>query len=331
MTEKKELTRHQRKVLKQWQCFAASETLEEAFFMADRGIDLHKSFVHYTTLSRLVQIVTSGRWWLTRCNTDGLNDVQEAKKYGNPELLGRMYQASFAYGSAESAAMWGLYCPGNPFGIMISLGGNAMRDWFSEIRNKKSKFNLEYNKALGKHGRHLELNKRQIDIADARDVIYASTDFGHIVHRRRGSKHRSNSLFWFDMFTNEIEDLEQEINADRFSGWIKDYEWRQENESRIAVRVKNINGKLPDYLSINVTDSVFKSMHITLSPWLREEYYAEVENVVRALFMKMHDEKLPDGLVSRSGLTGALESWRERYCGYLDNLKECKCKHKDAM
>lgn len=315
MAEKNELTPEQRKVLRQKECFARSRTLEEAFFMADRGICAHRRFLHYTTLSRVAQIVASGRWWLTRSDYDHLNDVQEARKFGNSEILGRMYQASFEYGSAESAAMWGLYCPGNPLGVMISLDGKVMNEWFTEVRRKKSKVCLEYDMTTAKHGRHVELTRGQIDMADARDVIYVSTDFKHGDYSCKGRKHRSNKLFWFGMSTDKIEDLEQEINGDKFSGWIKDSEWRQENESRIAVRVKNISGKLPAHLSLDIPEAVLKSMRFTLSPWLKEEFYGEAENVVRALFMKMHNEKLPECIVARSGLTGALESWRGRYHG----------------
>lgn len=187
MSETKGLTPDQRKVEKQRQCFAKSETLDEAFVMAKGGINLHHRFVHYTTLSRLVQIIMSRQWWLTRSDTVRMNDVQEARKYGNPELLGRMYQASFGYGSAESTAMWGLYCPGDPLGVMVSIDGKAMKDWFEKIRNKKGTFSLEYGKATSQHGRQLELSKRQIDVADARDVLYAATDFGRAGHRRKGA------------------------------------------------------------------------------------------------------------------------------------------------
>lgn len=320
MSETKGLTQSQLTMLEQRLRFAQAKTLEDAFEKAGCGIGLHRRFVHYTTLSRLLQIIMSGRWWLTRSNAVQLNDVQEARKYGNSEILGRMYQASFGYGTAESAAMWGLYCPGNPLGVMISLDGDAMIDWFGKIREKNGAFSLEYGKATGRHGRQLELENRQIDEADARDVIYAATGFSPAA-QYKGDKNRCNTLFWFDVFTTKIENLEREIKGDKFSGWMKDLEWRQENESRIAVRVKNVNGALPDHLSISVTDPVLKSMRITLSPWLREEYYAEVENVVRALFMTIHNGKLPRELVARSNLTGALEAWRERYCGAIEHLK----------
>ena len=324
MADKNELKQKQCTVLKQKMCFAKSRTLKEAFFMADHGICAHGRFLHYTTLSGVAQIVESGRWWLTRSDFDRLNDVQEAKKFGDSEIIGRTYQASFAYGSAESAAMWGLYCPGNPLGVMISLDGNEMRKWFAEIWRKKSKVCLEYDRATATHGRQVELTRGQIDMADARDVIYAATDFNHGDCRCQGRKHRSNKLFWFDMSTEEIDDLEQEIQGGKFCGWMKDYEWRQENESRIAVRVKSISGKLPNHLSLNIPEAVLKSMRFTLSPWLKEEFYGEVENVLCALFMKMHNKKLPNNIVARSGLTGALELWRERYHGYLRNDREGK-------
>ncbi len=307
MAEKKELTKEQRKKLLQKERFAKSESLAEAFHMVKRGIDAHGRFVHYTTLSRVVQIFTSRRWWLTRSVTDRLNDVQEAKKYGNPELLERMYQASFMYGSAESAAMWGLYCPGNQFGVMISLDGKAMREWFDEIRGKKSSVWLEHPATTVKPSRHVVLKKSQIDCADAQDVIYAATNFANT---SVGGKNRSDSLYWFDSRTEKIEGLAQEINDDKFTGWIKDAEWRQENESRIAVRVKNITEELTDHLSINIPISVLKSMRFTLSPWLKEEFYDGVADVLRALVMNVHDVKPRKDIVFRSVLTGALEAWR---------------------
>ena len=322
MSENKELTPGQRKVLKQKECFAKSETLKEAFFMADRGISAHNRFVHYTTLSRVIQIITSGCWWLTRANNDRLNDAQEAKKYGNPELLSRMYQASFSYGSSESAAMWGLYCPGNPFRVMISLDGEAMRKWFAEIRGKKSRICLEYPATTRKPSRHVVLKKSQIDYVDARDVIYAATDFAGPSCR---GKNRSNTLFWFGARTEKIENLTQEINTDGFTGWIKDSEWRQENESRIAVRVKNINEELPDYLSVSIPDFVLKSMRFTLSPWFDEKLYDDITDMILALVMNVHEKKPSKKIVFKSVITGALEAWRERYNGHMKNGTSERC------
>ena len=320
----RKLSKRQRQILNQLERFAESESLEKAFLKVNRGIDFHGRFVHYTKLSRVVQMFESGRWWLTRADSDSLNDVQEARKYGNPELLGRMYQASFSYGSAENAAMWGLYCPGDPFGVMISIDGKAMREWFAEIRSKKCDARLEYPETKAKPGKHVNLSKTEIDCADARDVIYAATKFADTPFRE---KNRSDILCWCGAMTDEIDGLAQEIKDDKFTGWIKDYEWRQENESRIALRVKNVAGKLPNHLSIKIPDSVIKAMRFTLSPWLKDEYYDETHNVIRALTMKHHPEKIPENLVSRSVITGALESWRNRYQGSVKNLKNAKKNH----
>lgn len=321
---RRELSKRQQLALKQKECFVKSEGLEEAFLMVDRGIDSHGRFVHYTKLSRVVQILESGRWWLTRADSDSLNDVQEARKYGNAELLGRMYQASFSYGSAENAAMWGLYCPGDPFGVMISINGKAMREWFAEIRAKNCDARLEYPGTKTKLGKHHDLTKQEIDCADARDVIYAATKFPESSYRE---KNRRDILCWYGAITEKIKGLAQEIKSDKFTGWIKDYEWRQENESRIAVCVKGIAGKLPNNLSIKIHDSVLESMRFTLSPWLKDEYYDETYNVVRALTLKHHKDKTPGKLVSRSVITGALESWRNRYQGSVKNLKSVKKNH----
>lgn len=309
---KKELTPHQRKVLKQKDRFSRSEDLREAFFMANRGVDAHGRFLHYTTLSRVVQIVGSGRWWLTRADSDTLNDVQEAKKFGNAKLLSRTFQASFSYGSAENAAMWGLYCPGDPLGVMISFDGKAMQKWFDRIRKKEIDICMEYPSSKANHGRHVSLPKSKIEMADVRDVIYVATknSMGYLLE-----KDRSDTLYWFDARTDKIENLAQQIGDNESTGWLKDYEWRQENESRIAVRVKNVAGALPNHLSVQIDDAVLKSMRFTLSPWLRNEYCEEVSKTIRALVARLHEEKLPKRIVSRSVITGALESWRSRYHG----------------
>lgn len=324
MGEKKKASARLRKthrgiVLKQKECFAKSDCLEEAFFMVDGGINAHNRFLHYTTLSSIEKILASRRWWLTHSTSCQLNDAQESKKFGNPDILERMYQASFSYGCAESAAMWGLYCAGNLSGVMISISGKAMRKWFEMIRGKKFKACLEYKSTKREQARQVELTKRQIECADARDVIYASTDFADASSRGKNRKHRGHVLRWFDVRTMKIEDLAQEIICDKFTGWIKDAEWWQENESRIAVRVKNVTERLPDNISINIPDSVLKSMRFTLSPWLREEQYDEVSDKIRALVMRLHDDKPPSNIVSPSVLTGALESWRDRFC---ENSKE---------
>ena len=311
--EKKELSTKQQKLLEQKMCFAESEDLAEAFFMVDGGIDTHNRFVHYTTLPRVKQKLKSGRWWFSRANLDSLNDRQEANKYGNRSLISRMYQTCFQYGSAESAAMWGLYCPGDPKGVMISLDGKAMREWFKEVRNKKSKVCLEYKRATSKHARQMKLTKSQIEYADARDIIYAATDFADASTNGKIKKNRSKTLFWADARTGRIENLEQEINDNDVTGWIKDYEWRQENESRIVVRVKGIEGELPENLSINIPESVLRSMRFILSPWHNSESFENTKKSICALVRNLHGGKPPRNIVVPSVLTGALESWRNRY------------------
>ena len=81
--------------------------------------------------------------------------------------------------------------------------------------------------------------------------------------------------------------------------------------------------KLPDNLSVNIPEAVLKSMRFTLSPWLKDEYYDEVASMIRALVDELHDGKPPKNIVSRSVITGALESWRDRYKGNLKkNVKD---------
>ncbi len=65
----------------------------------------HNTYQHYTTLSSVVSKILERKWWLSRSDSDALNDRQESAKFGDQELIGRTYQASFVHGAAESAKM----------------------------------------------------------------------------------------------------------------------------------------------------------------------------------------------------------------------------------
>ena len=319
---RKELTAKQKRTLRQQEYFGKSESLKEAFHMVSGGADAHERFIHYTTLSRVFQNFTTKRWWFTRSDFDRMNDTQEAKKFGCPELLSRTYQISLSYGSAENAAMWGLYCPGDPFGVKVSMRGTAMREWFAALRKKKFAARLEYASACAKHGQHVGIGRQNIESANARDLIYVATNFSDQSKKHRAG--RQNSLCWFMAHTNAIENLSQEINEPQYTGWLKDYEWRQENETRMAIRVKGVSGKLPEHLSIDIPEDVLKSMRFTLSPWLKEEYHDEVIAGIKAMASTIHGDALPKNLVVQSAITGALESWRDRYKGNLKRIKGAK-------
>jgi hypothetical protein len=82
--------------------------------------------------------------------------------------------------------------------------------------------------------------------------------------------------------------LEDQIKKAYCTGWMKDYEWRHERESRICLRVKKAGG--PKGLWCEVTPELIESMKFTFSPWLPKEYEDEVKEVI-VNALKITEEK----------------------------------------
>ena len=119
--------------------FAEAATLDEAM-RAAWGADgarnpKHGFYQHYTTLPSVVTKLAERRWWLTRSDSESLNDNQESLKFGKRQLHAKTYQVSFVHGAAESAALWGLYAPENPFAIRITIPGDAMDKWVGDMQD----------------------------------------------------------------------------------------------------------------------------------------------------------------------------------------------------
>ena len=72
--------------------------------------------------------------------------------------------------------------------------------------------------------------------------------------------------------------LEDEIKADCCTGWMKDYEWRHERESRICLRVGKADG--PNGLWSRVSPELIEAMKFTFSPWLPREYEEDVKRII---------------------------------------------------
>jgi hypothetical protein len=290
--------------------FIASETIEEAFVRGNGAILMGHNCLHYTTLSRLYQKLATKRWWLTRSDSVRLNDAQECRKYGDSELLSRTFQGSFSLGAAESAAMWVLYNKAMPHGVMVSIGKKAMNDWRQKIKKCKMDVRLEYPSKRMIEEKSRTLSLKEVESADLRDVIYAATSFSNN-KKDNYDKKRRNTLTWLDVTTREIENLDKEITCQNVTGWIKDYEWRHENETRISVRLKKSTVKMPEHISIAIPEDVIKSMRFTLSPWLSEKCFEEVASQLRAVISPYYGgiEKVPSNLVRRSSIAGALDWW----------------------
>ena len=238
------------------------------------GRDLFDYYQHYTTLSSVITKIGERHWWLSRSDSERLNDGQESQKFGVRRYYRRTYQTSFVYGSSESAALWGMYAPGNPFALRITIPGNAIRNWVEELKHKSihSKNNVDH----------------PIDEVDFKDIIYAAVGFTD-QNKTRLDRKRHNILHWSGESTSEIPDLEKEIKNDECSGWLKDYEWRHENESRLCVRIKKAIGATSMWIPISA--ELLESMSFTFSPWLDKSYESQVEDIISTVYKRLLDKK----------------------------------------
>ena len=225
----------------------------------------HGYYQHYTTLSSLVDKL-SGRWWFSRSNSGTMNDRQESLKFGNPEISARTYQTSFVHGTAENVALWSLYTPSDLFAIRITIPGWALDEWVKSLNGGKL------------HSNDRTSGGRKIKCADLRDIIYAAVDFRDKKKTSRDIP-RYNSLYWAEVNCGaKFPKLEEEIKADCCTGWMKDYEWRHERESRICLRVAKADG--PNGLWCKVTPELIEAMKFTFSPWLPREYEDDVKGII---------------------------------------------------
>lgn len=254
--------------------FAQAETLSAATKSVwDRG--WHRTYQHYTTLSSVVTKILERKWWLSRSDSDTLNDRQESAKFGDLELFERTYQASFVHGAAESAALWGLYQPSNPFAIRITLPGQAVQSWVKFLGEKKRIF--------GKSSK-----PHKVGGVCFKDIIYAAVDFRGRKWER-GDIKRSNGLYWAEVNSKDVDGLEGEIGKKEYTGWLKDYEWRHERESRLCVRTLKTSPEKAMWVPID--GALLSAMKFTFSPWLPCEYEKEVASILCLALRKAKIDK----------------------------------------
>ena len=269
--------------------------------------EMHAFYQHYTTLSNVVTKVLRGQWWLSRSDSDRMNDRQESLKFGKHSIYYRTYQASFVHGAAESAAMWGLYVPEDPFAIRITIAGDGIRKWVEFLRN----------------GQEISSKQSSCTIAEAdfRDIIYAAVDFQD-KEKTRLDIERNNGLYWSEVNSKSgIGTLEKDIKDEACTGWMKDYEWRHERESRLCVRIdKKREAKA---MWVPVTTALIKSMKFTFSPWLSKSCESEVKSTISdAINSRFEKESLSIPDISRMFRRSVLQdALKLRYGRVKENNK----------
>ena len=246
----------------QKESFKKAKTTKGAFRAAWCNAPAHKSYQHYTSLDTVLKIIMSERLILSRGDSAKLNDLREGKKFGgDPERMKRSYIACFGHGAGESVAMWGLYGKSNSLAVRITIPGAAMAEWIRNIR-------------------FVADNKPVTAKADFRDVVYAA--FTDKTYTDEWDIRRTNALRWEDsVFCCKSADcFRRELQNKKYGGWVKDYEWHYERETRLYALLPKEIGNEP--LFAVVPKEAIAAMRFTFSPWADGTMAKVVEKSIKA-------------------------------------------------
>ena len=240
-------------------------------------------YQHYSHLESILTKIIQKRWFLTRCSSKKMNDLQEPLKFdGGTGLLDRSYVACFGHGMTESVAMWGLYGKSSPFALRVTIPGNTLEKWMSDIEiqsgvkaQKGAVGLLNVKTTDGK-----AIPRGNICASVFRDMLYAAV--GNKEKPDEFDIRRSKSLCWGNGYYHlkVDEDIYDGVVDGRYAGFIKDIEWRYEDETRLCIRLKKDIGE--DNISIAIPPYVIEAMRFTFSPWLRKEEESAVKSVLEA-------------------------------------------------
>lgn len=250
----------------------------------------HRSYCFYTSLDRVLQMMGSKyhRLWLTRLDAGLFDDGIEHKKYGAGKERSRTYIRSFTYGIQESAAMWGLYCPCTYKAIRVNITQKGMNKLLGcGIYEVKGKDNTD--------------KKCDVEDISVSDILYASVeDDDH-----KGP--RTNTLYWNGVYSKSLVQLKDEIEQMCATGYVKDAEWRFENECRLFYQVPENYG---DHIAVDLPLGFFNEISFVLSPWASEKERKDVQKQLKECFSRVGRTVVDDSSVLRqSKLENGLQKW----------------------
>ena len=291
--------------------FVEQTSLIDALNLVRDGGVMHSCYQHYTSLRRVLDKI-AGDWWLTRSDSDRLNDRQETIKFGMKKVARCMYQTSFCHGVNEDAAMWGLYQRCNPLAIRITIPRKTMERWIADIQIRPG---------MDRKERQAHLNcigiQNGVKLVIFGDLVYASVADPDVPRDCYDIK-RGGGVHWDDAVCSVVEDLQEGIKRDWATSLVKDSEWRQERESRLSVQFTEALPKCPAAIKITVPKYVIEDMRFTYSPWLKREYETSVERMLKTALSKAGVDSNSGDFqrFRRSTLCGALNLGDVKFDGY---------------
>lgn len=251
----------------------------------------HNRYSFYTNVDRVVQMLETGYLWLTRLDSELFDDGIEHTKYGKKSQANSLFVKCFQFGTQESAAMWGLYCPPTYKAIRVTVSCAA----FGELASAPC------FKTKGKR-----VCKTKVALASqwVQDIFYA------VVHRSENDTRRENTLWHDGEYTNPIKNLQRQISNTRGTGVVKDIEWRFEDEARLYAKTRKPSKA--DHIAVELPDSFMKSMSFVFSPWSSEQERKFVKTRIIDAFENGGRTVTAENAFSESALQDGLKLWARR-------------------
>ncbi len=206
----------------------------------------HKFYYHYTSWDSLVKIYNSKSFLLTRGTARSLNDHHETLVKGTKEIWRKTYIGSFAYGSSENMAMWGLYGLPAQDAVRIAIPKKQMLNW---IKNIHSIYLWD-----GRKGELIENIKVTLT-----DIVYAQK--------------KETLRLWHDgdrLALNKDVDLNNIDKRPEMTGYVKNSAWSYEKETRIKIELPQEYEY--DKIFVDIPDEVIQSLLITIGPCFKSKY-----------------------------------------------------------
>lgn len=217
-------------------------------FLKDKGSN-HEYYYHYTTWDSLSKILQFKTFLLTRGNSLSINDQHEVHMKGSWKEWNKIFIGSFAFGSSEIMAMWGLY--GLPWwdAVRLCIPKDKMNEWINGIMGIK----------LFENGRDLDY-RGDFD-ASLNDIVYVmgkkETDSLRLTHNTRSiTVSKTCPLYGID-------------KSEKMTGYIKNHAWQYENEVRLRIRLAY--DTCYEKISIIIPDEVVDSITITTGPYFKQK------------------------------------------------------------
>lgn len=215
---------------------------------------------HYTTLSRVVDIIQSRTWHLG--NAVGMNDIMEFNN-GDPLRWKNLFFSCFMCEDKESIGMWSMYAQPWEKGVKISIPKQIVRTWLKKTSQLLEISTLDYKPT----GRIVPVGENHASLRFS-SVVYSNADSIQ-------ANEESEKLTWSNQNNANIKNA---VRIPELTGYVKDIAWSYEKEVRIKAEFANTNDV--QRVAIPITDEVIDAMTITASPLFEGDLLEELSKQV---------------------------------------------------